>query len=426
MAIDPLSEEGQIIKRLIPLANMPNKWFKSFCELLTVEEAEVGCFLFKIGDDNTDLLYLLSGTISLEIDDLKIETIISGSDSARFSLAHQIPRKVNGLAKSKIRYLRLQADMMKFTPEDANVESKADMIDNEMTENDDWMTTLLMSPIFRALPPANLQKVLMSLQEVNFRAGEMIIQQGGDGDYYYIIKKGQCLITRKPSPNAKDIKLATFCEQDAFGEDALISGQPRNASVSAITDVSLLRLEKKQFLSLIKQPVLKYLSYAEVMEHIAKGAALIDVREPEDFGKYHLPRSINIPIFSMRMHLRTMNRQQAVVLVCKNGELSETSAFILVRHRFNVFVLQGGIDKLGADLLNSAEPEDVRPEPELVAPVLTDENEVDHLRYNLNKLKAQYKILYAERKALEEKYNELKRHVQVLTAQIKASKDNSH
>ena len=81
-------------------------------------------------------------------------------------------------------------------------------IDETQGDSDDWMTALLKSPIFQRLPPVNLQKILMSLEAVHFGKGEVILDQGGMGDYYYLIKNGKCELSRKPTPNAKEIKLA--------------------------------------------------------------------------------------------------------------------------------------------------------------------------------------------------------------------------
>ncbi len=434
MAVDCLSDEGRIIRQLIPLATMSSSGFEALCGLLAVEEAENGQFLFRRGDVNTDLFYLLKGSVSLQIDALKIETIKAGSDSSRFPLAHQIPRKVNGVANSRIRFLRLNADMMKFAQDAPYEESTSIMIDDELVENDDWMTTLLKSPIFRVLPPANLQKILMSMEEINVNAGSVIISQGDDGDYYYIIKKGRCLISRKPAPNAKEIKLGQLSGQDSFGEDALISGQPRNVTITAISDVSLLRLAKDKFISLIKLPVLKYISYPEVQDMLSKGAKLIDVREPDDFKKSHLPESINVPYFSLRMQLKTLNRLRPVVVVCRNGKISETVAFVLIRHKFNALVLQGGIEALSEGQLIATIPYHVDESLEIIgnysetyeeasalhfSEEMPSHDEIQHLHQLIHDLRMRYNNVQAEKNALEHKYSTLAKHVEALEAKLK-------
>ncbi len=214
---------------------------------------------------------------------------------------------------------------------------------------DDWMTSLLRSPIFQRLPPVNLQKILMALEDVHFKKGEVILVQGSEGDYFYLIKHGECLLARKPSPKAKEIKLAQMSTGDTFGEDALISGAGRSLTVTALTDISLLRLDMQLFLSLIKEPSLKFVNYIEMQEAMRQGAVLLDVRTPDEYVGGHLDGSINEPFFSLRMQLKTLNREKPYIVVCDNGKTSETAAFVLLNKKFEVTVLKGGMASIAPE-----------------------------------------------------------------------------
>ncbi|WP_333873285.1 cyclic nucleotide-binding domain-containing protein [Methylobacter sp.] len=216
-------------------------------------------------------------------------------------------------------------------------------IEESQDDPDDWMTALLRSPIFQRLPPTNLQKILMSLEAVHFNKGEVIVDQGGIGDYYYLIKNGQCELTRRPSPNAKEIRLAQLATGDTFGEDSLLSDAPRNVTITALTDISLLRLNKQQFVSLIKEPSLSFVTYLEMRAALKQGAILLDVRSPDDYENYHLDGSINEPFFSLRMQLKTLNRQKPIIVVCGDGKTSEAAVFLLLRNKINAMILRGGI-----------------------------------------------------------------------------------
>jgi rhodanese-related sulfurtransferase len=218
------------------------------------------------------------------------------------------------------------------------------MIIKETTDNsDDWTAALLQSPIFQNLPPANLQEIMTSLEAVDFKKGEVILNQGGAGDYFYFIKNGQCICTRKSSPNAKEIKLRQLETGDAFGEDALISGAPRDLTITALTDISLLRLDKQQFTSLIKEPSLMFVNYKGMLEAMEQGAIVLDVRKPDEYENHHLDGSINEPFFSLRVQLKALNRDKPFIVVCADGRLSEAAAFLLLRHEIATKVLKGGI-----------------------------------------------------------------------------------
>jgi CRP-like cAMP-binding protein len=344
MTVDVNSEDGMIMRKLIPLATLPGSQFNALCAKITVEETQDG-FLFKKGDTDPQLVYLISGEVTLQAAGLVVEVIAANSDSARFALAHQIPRKIDAVANGKVRFLRLDPDIVKNPFSLANKEDKSYMvIDETENDSDDWMTALLKSPIFQRLPPANLQKILMSLELIHFKKGDVVLEQGGTGDYYYLIKNGQCLLTRRPSPNAKEIKLAQLGNGETFGEDALLSGAPRNVTITALTDLSLLRLDKNRFVSLIKEPSLRFIDYDGMQEAIKKGAILLDVSSPDDYENRHLDGSINAPFFSLRVQLKTLSLKQSVVVVCQDGKTSEAAAFILLKHKIDAVILRGGME----------------------------------------------------------------------------------
>ena len=365
MTVDVNSEDGRTIRKLIPLATLPGAQFNALCAEITIEEIQDG-FLFEKGDVSPQLVYLISGEVTLQAAGLVVEVISADSDSAKFALAHQIPRKIDAVANGKVRFLRLNADIVKKSPSLDYKEDNSYMVIDE-TEGDpnDWMTALLRSPIFQRLPPANLQKILMGLEAVHFQKGETILEQGGTGDYYYLIKSGQCLLTRKPSPNAKEIKLAQLSNGDTFGEDSLLSGAPRNVTITALTDIVLLRLDKKRFISLIKEPSLKFVDLAGMQEAIKHGAVLLDVRSQDDYQDHHLDGSINLPFFSLRMQLKTLSHEKPVIVVCQDGRTSEAAAFLLLRHKVDAMILKGGMDSL-------APTPNIAPEPKNEALVVAD------------------------------------------------------
>ena len=429
MPVDIHSEEGQIIRRLIPLSTLPSNLFESLCAEITVESAEASSFLFKTSDAATDLVYLINGSITLQSSELKIETIQSGSESSRFALAHQIPRKIDALTNTYVRFLRLNTGIIEelhcnsFEEED-NIYM---VIDEPEDENDaDWMTTLLKSPIFRALPPANLQKIIMGLEDISFEKGAIIVKQGEPGDYYYLIKKGHCLLSRKPSANAKEIKLAQLRTQDTFGEDSLLSEEPRNVSITALTDINLLRLSKDKFISLIKEPSLKYTSHSEIADKLDSGTILLDVRASDEYKKHHLPDSINAPFFSLRMQLKTFNRKKDILVICANGKTSAAATFLLLRHKFNASVVEGGMEQAPHEAIATDTTGDASNAPDeipasVAAPAtaqtpVDEESRQDSLQQENLHLKQMLKKLTEEKGELEKKYRILYKQSEKLKA----------
>ena len=342
----------QDLRKLIPLNILSASRFESLCAEIAVEEAPRGSLLFRQGDAKNEFVYVLSGTVSLQAGGMEMETISAGTESARFALAHQIPRKVSAVAKDRVRYIRVDAAYVN-QPNESAVSGAATYEVSDIPEDSpgDWVATLLKSPIFQRLPPANLQNILSILEEVEVKAGEQIIHQDEPGDYYYVIKQGRCALTRKPSRHAKEIKLAELKTCDTFGEDSLISDQPRNVTVTMMSDGILLRLNKENFLRLVKEPVIAYVNMENAQRMVAQDGIWLDVRAPDAFDEGHLPGALNIPFFKLRMELASLSRQHKYILVCDTGRVSESAAFLLIRHLFEAYVLKGGINAVFRDQL---------------------------------------------------------------------------
>lgn len=340
MAIPSNSEDSRILRKLYPLITFPSEAFKDLCANTTIEHVQDAA-LFKKGDTNTDLVYLLQGSVTLQADGLIVEVITSESESAKFALAHQIPRKVDAIANGLVRIVRLDAQAVNNPPPAVYLEDQSyTVVDEASTDSDDWMTVVLRLPLFQNLPANNLQKILMSLKKVDYSAGEEIITHGKDVDYFYLIQKGQCVLVR----HSDDIKNElTLGAGDSFGEEYLLADFPATETVTAKTDVSLILLTKDHFLSQIKAPTLSYISRKEMPGAIDAGAVLLDVRLPQRYENQNLDGSANIPLMTLRLRFSEIPKDKQIVVVCAQGKLSEAAAFLLMNRNFNAVALQDGM-----------------------------------------------------------------------------------
>ncbi len=98
-------------------------------------------------------------------------------------------------------------------------------------------------PVFRDVTPRTLVEVADQMEVVKYTAGHRIITQGEAGDAFYMIREGQVGIRRDPG----NYLVAELGPGGYFGETALLTGQPRNAHVDAISDAVLFRLDKVAF-----------------------------------------------------------------------------------------------------------------------------------------------------------------------------------
>ncbi len=340
MPVNINSEESRILRQLIPLTTFPSEAFKELCTNVTVEQVQ-DAVIFKKGDTNTDLVYLLDGSVILQAESLVVEVINSESESAKFALAHQIPRKIDAVANGSARIVRLDAHTVNNPPPAVYREDQSyTIIEESGEESDDWMTALLRLPLFQTLPPANLQKILISLKVKHYSEGDSIIDKDSDVNNFYLITKGQCLLTRNTWDSHNEIRLSVG---ESFGEEYLITDKPAQETVTALSDVSLIQLDKKNFLTQIKTPKLMFIALEEMPDAIKDGAIVLDVRSQRNYENHHLDDSANIPLLSLRFRIAEIPKEKQVIVVCANGLASETAAFLLVKNGFNAIALKGGM-----------------------------------------------------------------------------------
>ena len=339
-----------LLKRFSPLDGMKAENVIALARKTTRRQAPKGRVLFREDDDEKQTYYLLSGTIDLLQEGEVIATIAGGTPHAKNPIGHFIPRRQSAVATSNIEYLLIDSEFLDVvvtwdqTGSYKVAELKgAEDGDVAPSPGDDWMTTLLQTKAFHKVPPANIQAIFMRMQRMDYRAGEVVIKQGDVGDYFYVVVKGTCLVTRETPLNKDGIKLAELKMGDTFGEEALISEAKRNATVTMTSDGYLMRLGKDDFRKLLNEPFLDWVDYAQAKDIVAGGGQWIDVRLPSEFEHYHAPSAINIPLYSIRLKLKALNRNTHYVVCCDTGRRSSACAYILSERGFHASVLRGGL-----------------------------------------------------------------------------------
>lgn len=97
--------------------------------------------------------------------------------------------------------------------------------------------------LFSQIPGEDLSQVALITDEVQFDTGEEIVRQGDNGQTLFLIIAGKVRI--HVTGVADD--LAVLGERGVFGEMSLLDNEPRSASVTAMTDVVCLKIERDDF-----------------------------------------------------------------------------------------------------------------------------------------------------------------------------------
>ena len=340
-----------LLRSFSPLDGLKAENLHSLSRKTALRELPSGKLLFKEGDSDKKTYYLVSGVIELMRDGRSVLKVRGGSPEARNALVPGNPRRYSARVQSdRIEYLVIDSDtldVMLTWDQTGTYEVSELTSGNEGGESSgDWMTTLLQTRAFHQIPAANIQAIFMRMQRVDFPAGASVIRQGDDGDFFYVIVKGTCTVMRETPLNREGVKLAELNMGDTFGEEALISDAKRNAHVVASTAATLMRLAKDDFRTLLNEPMLRWVDADEAGKLVERGAKWLDVRLPSEFENAHLPGAINLPLYFIRLKLKSLDRNVDYVVCCDTGRRSSAGAYILSERGFSASVLKGGLGTL--------------------------------------------------------------------------------
>ena len=350
MAAAPTLVDKQVLKNLVPANALNAENFQELARKAVVEDISAGRVLFSKGDTDRKAVYLLSGDVELISDQGTQGVVKGGTEEARHPLANHQPRQMSARARTNITITRFDSDLLDILLtwdqlSGIEVSDISEEEENDEDEGGDWMTRILQSKAFLRIPPANIQAMFMRLQEVPVKAGQEIIKQGEEGDYYYIISRGKCKVTREAASGSV-VTLAKLGDGDAFGEEALLSNAKRNATITMETDGLLMRLGQQDFEELLKAPMLNDVELEKAKEMVQNGAVLLDVRLESEHKAGSIKGSTNLPLFMLRLKADSLDPSKTYICYCDTGRRSSAAAYLLSERGFDSHVLKGGLQAM--------------------------------------------------------------------------------
>lgn len=339
------------IKTLSPISSLSPENVQDLLSKISTMSFDSGHYIFKKGDADKHHIYVLQGEIELVQDKKVVKLIKAGTPEGLLPIAQGFPRQFSARAKDPVVITRINSDMLDIMLTwDQTGRYMVETVDEE-EDDTDWMSRIIQTRAFHRIPPANIQAMFMRMESVNYKSGEKVVEQNQEGDYFYIIKEGKCLVSRSTPANPDGVKLATLSIGDSFGEEALISDTTRNATVTMLSAGHLMRLKKEDFNSLLKEPFLNWVNFEEGKKIVADGGVWLDVRLPDELNVKGIKGCINIPLIFLRMKANSLDKNKKYVIYCDTGRRSSAASFLLNEKDIETFVLTDGIDSAPAEEL---------------------------------------------------------------------------
>ncbi|MBK6741772.1 MAG: cyclic nucleotide-binding domain-containing protein [Hydrogenophilales bacterium] len=200
------------------------------------------------------------------------------------------------------------------------------------------------SVAFRRLPLEQVEEALNRMLPRQVKAGEVIVTEGERGDAYYLIWSGRAEVWRTGLYDDEPQMVDTMTAGDAFGDEALVVGGTRNATVKMVEDGELLVLGEKDFQELMSRPLVQEATADNAIQLLREGWVPVDVRYSEEFDEGRIQGAIHLPLPQLRKQADALlDKNSRYITVCHSGRRSAVAAFLLKQRGYEVLSMSGGM-----------------------------------------------------------------------------------
>ena len=317
-----MSVDVSDLAKLYPLDKLRVENLEQLAREAVAEELGRGSVLFQAGASDDDTIFLLAGRVRGDYPDGKTKEIDASTLQGRYALGDLQPRRFTATVVSFTATL-IKIDrryMEKIQTWDQLSRSETFQYYDPSPDANRWVFRLLQSRALHKLPTGNIERMFQRFEEIPVRAGDVIIREGEEADYYYAIKDGAASVSK--SLETGNSIVAYLVRGDTFGEDALLANTVRNATVTMIKDGKLMRLAKKAFDEVLKPPIVEWLTPGMASIMARQGAVVLDVRMREEFEQRSIKDAVNTPLYTMRETVSEFDKTKKYIVYCNTGERS--------------------------------------------------------------------------------------------------------
>lgn len=334
------------LRSLTPLNALSSRQLQELRTQLVPQPLLAGELLFGPNSTPTSSCFLLSGALGLRHDEGEERRLYAGTVESLHAFT----------ADSRVNRIRALDDCSLLIIDSSELDRLLAwrqcyqdlLLELAMAgELTDWLEEALENPLFAKVPPENIRRMLGELESIDLPAGYELLREGEAGDCCYFLKSGRAEVI---SGVGSERQVVAELEVGAcFGEEALLSERPRNATVTLIEDGSVLRLSRQAFHALLKAPVVAEVDYAAATDLIDAGAQWLDVRLLEEYQRGHAAMALNMPLHLLRLKARLLDGNRTCLCYCDSGKRSTNAVFLLAQLGFTAYALKGGLDALSAE-----------------------------------------------------------------------------
>jgi CRP-like cAMP-binding protein/predicted double-glycine peptidase len=283
---EPIEGARAVLRELPLLALMPPDARRLVEASFVPVRFPFGAVIVREGDDADAFYVLVAGTARVvkrtdQGTEVPLNVLRPGDAFGERALLEHSRRTATVRASSEVQALRLDRSIFQALAAD-NPEIREHL--DVLVRRHHLRDFLRLHTVFGRLPADALAAMLAELRPVHVEAGEVVLRQGDPPGPMYLVQDGRLRVSQEEG--GEFVELAYLRTGDVFGEIALFTGRPRQATVEAVSPCALLELGQDTFRRLVDD-------HPQFRERIAERVSQWDYRRlarvPLDFGQELLP-----------------------------------------------------------------------------------------------------------------------------------------
>ncbi|DBA04978.1 TPA: hypothetical protein N0F65_006980 [Lagenidium giganteum] len=227
---------AKIVVENILFKSLDEKQHNIVLDAMFPKEFEPGQTIIKQGDDGDNFYILESGVCEVYKDDVLVQTCTEAMSFGELALMYNAPRAATVKAVALTKAWALDRQTFKYI-----------IMETTLKKREAHKGFIERVPLLESLSENERLTVADALKSETFSDGEIIIHQGDDGNLFYIIEDGTAVCTKQVTPAEPPVEIGLLTCGAYFGEIALLTTRPRQATVTARGKVKCLTLDRKTF-----------------------------------------------------------------------------------------------------------------------------------------------------------------------------------
>lgn len=214
-------------------SDLSKKERKMLIDAMQEQKAAEGDIIIQQGDVG-DFFYICeSGNLVFNVDGNNVGGCSVGGSFGELALLYDSPRAATCVAASDVTLWKVDQTTFRY------------LIASTAKEQETGIVEILAKiPLLKDMSRGLVSKFAACLTTVKFSEGDLIVKKGEQGDVFYIINEGQVKVHDIGGGAVADMILKSG---EWFGERALMTGEPRAANITAMTDVVAFACDRDTF-----------------------------------------------------------------------------------------------------------------------------------------------------------------------------------